>query len=561
MSKKKYTKKSLIGFLIFAFLVIPFSVSAILLRQDLRQHAAAPNTSVNFTVPTTTLPSYAFSSTISTYGIGGNIVGNATQRNNLKSLGLGLYRIPLQWNGGNIVSAAGGGPKEISGDIWVTNIKALGGIPMIVLGGSADNNFTPTDGANMVRHFTGNNKVTYWVIGNEPGNGGMSIETYCTLFNQTVDAMKAVDPTIKVAGPAWAFYDANTLQKFLQCAGNKVDIIDYHHYGMGGDALDNATALSQTQQWEDEVRPVRQQITAAVPARANQIEIHVGEYNWSWRTADGYAGWNGDDRFYQSVATVWGASVAGHIAKAGGRGFQYADQNGALGITFEKTEDATHFGKAVADPMPIYHGLRMFSGGDLFRKFGAQFVEATTTLPQVEIFASTNDKNIVLINKNPTTPQTASIQLTGFTSGTVEIWQTNNDAPFAAPTKKDPITIGATFDYILPPYSVTTMILSAGGTAIVPTTAQPLTPTLYCLGSCPTAPVIEPTAVKQLLSQEPTTVIPSQVPPTELPTIVSAITPSPVSSPGESGNKQSLLQQLLELILRFFMALANLFRY
>lgn len=436
--------------------------------------AAPVNSAVDFTKTIQATAGKPFSGTISTYGQQ-TINNSAAQRDNLSSLSLGMYRIPLQWNGGNIVSSAGGHPAG-SGDAWVSNIKALGGEPMVVIGGAEDNNFTPSDAANLVRHFSGANKVTYWVIGNEPGNGGMSIETYCNLFNTSVDAMKAVDPSIKVAGPAWAYFDANTIRTFLNCAGNKVDIIDFHHYAMGEKYLSEADALKQTVNWENEVKQTKDLINQIVPARAAQIEVQVGEYNWSWRAEDGYAGWNGDDRFFQAVNTVWGASVAGHIAKAGGRGHQYADLNGPLGITFEKQNEADHYGRKLTDPMPIYHGLRMFSGGNLFRGFGNSMVEATTSLADVEIYASTNGKNIVMINKSPTEVRTADIKLTGFSGGTADVWQTNKNAPFDAPQRKAVQTVADVIEQTLPAYSVTTFVLNEGAVVTQPAPAPTPTP-------------------------------------------------------------------------------------
>jgi hypothetical protein len=421
---------------------------------------ATANTFVDFSTPLS--PSLApspFSSSISTYGQnGGSIVASATQRANLSSLGLGLYRVPLQWNGSNIISGAAYGPTNVSGDQWINAIKSLGAQPMIVVAGSSNNNFTPDDAAALVQHFNPANNVAYWVIGNEPDNDHLSMSAYCTLFNATVDKMKAVDPTIKVAGPAWSHYDQNDLQAFLNCAGSKVDVIDYHHYAMGGSYLDNATALAQTVNWENEITQIRQMINATVPARAAAIEIQVGEYNWSWRTGDGYPGWNGDDRFYQGVVTVWSASVAGHIMRAGGRGHQYADQNGALGLTFEKQSDATYYGQQVDAPMPIYHGLRMFSGGDLFRPFGSIAVSASTTLANVEVFASSNGQNVVMINKDPSATQTAVLQTTGSTASTVDVWQTDNNAPFQAPQLKASLAVSGGVSYALPPYSVTTFV-------------------------------------------------------------------------------------------------------
>jgi hypothetical protein len=477
-----------------SLLMLPVVAGAVILGYIIAgSYAATANVTVNFGAPVTAVDPNAFSGTISTYGQdGGNIVVNAKQRTALGALGSGLYRLPLRWNGGNIISSAGGGPTNISGDAWVSAVKSFGGVPQIVLGGSTDNNFTPQDGANMVSHFSGANRVAYWVIGNEPGNGGMSIGTYCTLFNQTAAAMKAVDPTIKVAGPAWAYYDAATLQSFLNCAGSTVDIIDYHHYAMGGSYLSSATALSQTGDWENEVTAVRAMINATVPGRASQIGIQVGELNWAWQTADGYPGaYQGDDRFYQAVNTVWSASVLGHIIKAGGIAHQYADQNGALGITFEKSADASHFGRAIDDPMPMYYGWQMFSGGP-FRRFGSTLVQASTTLSNTEVFASTASDNIVLINKDPSASKTAIIQTSGVTAGTAEVWQTAQAAPFNAPGHVASATIsGSQVQVTLPPYSVTTLVVTPGSATPAPTAAP--TPTPSTPPHATATPTITPT--------------------------------------------------------------------
>lgn len=426
--------------------------------------AGTGNVQVNFGQQIATLAQKPFSGTISTYGSdGGSIIRSSKQRTQLGNLALGFYRIPLQWNGGNIISSAGGGPRDISGDAWINAITGYGATPMIVIGGSEDNNFTPSDAANMVQHFNGTNgpKVSHWVIGNEPGNGGMSIATYCSLFNSTVDAMKAVDSSIKVAGPAWAFFDSSNIRSFLQCAGNKVDIIDYHHYGMGTTYLSNEDALSQTAVYKSEVEQTRALIQQYVPTRVNQIEIQVGEFNWSWRTGNGYQGYGGDDRFYQPVATVWTASVAGNIMVAGARAHQYSDQNGALGLTFEKNADASHFGRTLNDPMPGYWGLQMFTGGNLFRGFGTSVVQTSTTLADVEVYASNNPKNIVLINKSPTATRAAVVGIAGVAATSATVWQTNKDVPFNPPTNTGTnVVANNTISVSLPPYSVTTLILN-----------------------------------------------------------------------------------------------------
>ena len=268
---------------------------------------------------------------------------------------------------------------------------------------------------------------------------------------------------------------------------------------MGGNSVDTATALSTTGNWGDEVSQAYQLIRQYAPNRG--IGVQVGEYNWSWTTGDGYAGYQGDDRFYTAVNTVWGASVAGHIAAAGGRGDEYADLNGALGLTFEQQDAAAHYGRALNSPMPIYYGLEMFTGGSLFRGFGSSMVESSTQLNNVEIFAAGNG-NIVMINKDPAVTQTASIGLAGFSGGTADVWQTNASAPFSAPAHMATLNVANSLSYTLPPYSVTTFVLNGGVSAGGPATSTPTAPATTATtpgtvtatpGSTPTSPASTPT--------------------------------------------------------------------
>lgn len=450
-------------------------------------HAASANVSVNFNNPVTTVDPSAFSSTISTYG-GQNITTSSKQETNLKNLSLGIYRVPIQWNNGNPISSAGGGPTGISAAQWIRAIKNTGAQPEIVIGGTSDDSFASSDAANLVNYFNNPksanyNPVKYWLIGNEPDNHGMSLtanNNYCNLYNSSVSQMRSIlqqdglaPSSILIGGPTIEQWSPAELQAFINCASD-FDIIDYHQYAMGGNLLSNAAALTQADSYGSELTQLRSMLVQKFGAsKGNSIQMSVGEYNWSWQFGDGYQGsdaWDGggnDVRFFEPVATVWTAAVAGNIAAAGGRGDQYSDQNGALGITFDDSEAniLTHYGTSVSDPMPGYWGLAMFTGANLFRHFGTNLVQSSTTLANTEVFASNNSDNVVLVNKDPNATQAAILQLTGVNSGTADVWQTSNLRPFAAPARVATATISSgSMQVSLPPYSVTTLVINASST-------------------------------------------------------------------------------------------------
>lgn len=423
--------------------------------------------SADFTTKTKSLIPYPVSGCISTYG--NSIAKSQAQRDALGKLKLGLYRIPLQWNNGNPVSSAGGGPHDISADLFVNAVIAFGSEPMIVLGGTSDNNFTPTDAANMVTHYKG--KVHYYVLGNEPNNGGMSIETYCTLFNKCADAMRAVDSSIHIGGPTWSYYDSGKMQTFINTCGTKADIVDFHHYAMGSPpAKSDADTLGATGDWGNEVAAVYKML-----AGKTGKEVQVGEFNWAWQYNDGVSG--GDKRFFTAMCTAWAASVVGHILTAGGRALQYSDQNGPLGLTAEPggTNPDNRPGNT---PLPIYHGLGAFTGESLFPGVpftGGTLYSATSDDSNVEAYA-VSPGNIVVINKSSSTK---NVTLSTKGALVAQVWQTDPSNPYNAPTSK-----GASSTLTLPGYAVATVLCTATVTPTptptpvpVPTPAPTPTPT------------------------------------------------------------------------------------
>src|SRR6185312_7007231 len=97
----------------------------------------------------------------------------------------------------------------------------------------------------------------YWEVGNELNPLGaeigshirdgspqgwrwISADDYAVIFRAYAKAMKAVDATIKLAGPVGYLRGpsdgsggGNMLQRFIQQAGDIVDVLDVHFYDSG----------------------------------------------------------------------------------------------------------------------------------------------------------------------------------------------------------------------------------------------------------------------------------------------------------------------------------------
>ncbi|MCO6006602.1 hypothetical protein NE236_16575 [Actinoallomurus purpureus] len=420
------------------------TVATALLSGTAPADAATATITVAFGTTVRTVPPETFGIDISGYGYGNYITNDAAQRAMLGGGRYGLARMQLVYSvpgdtTSKIVAGGDGADRGPTGDEWVSSIKNLGAAPVVIAPLDA------VDAAGLVRHFntgTAPNTVTRWILGNEPDGAKMEAADYSAKFNAVYDAMKAVDPTIKIGGPATAYPNWDFLQTFLTGSGSRADFVDFHKYGMGGDTfLCDDQLLANTVGWENDITRLRGMIQTTVPSRASSIGIEVGEMNsdWSVHTAPSSCGNTGTEPLqYRNAAVWWAASAFGHVVNAGGTGMAYADKNGALGLLYDQVNaDRPSYaqnGAGLDERMPIYSGLGFFTGqqGTSLRHFGTSLVSSSTTLPDVEAYASANPKVIVIVNKGTTNRQA----VIGVDSGTTAtaFQKDGNTVSYATPT-------------------------------------------------------------------------------------------------------------------------------
>jgi hypothetical protein len=440
----------LIGILLKIFITQNF--------QEIKQHSIGlGNIIIDYSSPIRKIDPIAIGMDVSGYGYPNVFANDQLEQQKLKTLGIKYMRMDLKYSTpgdptSKIVCSANGCDTQWTGDQWVQAIKAIGAQPLIIVPYSA------VDAANMVKYFNKdtNNYVQYWIVGNEPDGAGMSAATYSTNFNQDYDAMKAIDPTIIIGGGTTAGYNAPFLQAFLRQSGSRVDFVDFHGYAQEGNVPGDYTTLFQIAAgYANNIHNLRSLIQQIIPARASQIGIEVGEWELNW---------GGTAQNNTNFHAVWAASVLGHILSSGGWSLFYADKGNAIyGSQHTLTDPYGHVVKInVDDTNPSYHGIGMYTGEELFRGFGNTIVSASTTLPNVEVFASDNPKNIVVINKDQSATQTATFSLNRVASGTIDVWRKDESVLFPNPPIKlatIPLENG-TFTYQLTPFSVTAFVLN-----------------------------------------------------------------------------------------------------
>ena len=231
------------------------------------------------------------------------------------------------------------------------------------------------------------------MIGNEPDVANQeTATTYSEHFNTLYDAMKHVDPSILIGGPATLGFDQPFIQTFLDNSASRVDFVDFHFYPGRETA---AQLLAELPQMSTDLATLRNMINHAAPGRASNIGIHVGEWNFSADpvTLGQFA--------YSGFASVLDADLLGRILAGGADSLAWGSKNGPMSLVYGDGTGAPA-GYTSDTPMPLYEAIGMFTGAGRFPHFGTTMVAATSVLPDVDAFASSSPDEIVLVNKGPT---------------------------------------------------------------------------------------------------------------------------------------------------------------
>lgn len=209
----------------------------------------------------------------------------------------------------------------------------------------------PEDAADAVRWARAKKiAVRYWEIGNEPdlfavtrGDRSWTAERYCQVFRAQAAAIKAVDPSARLAGPAVSGGTPGRdqfLEAFVKGCGDVVDVLTWHVYPSDGGMQDDlafATAREADDDvdgylalWKDPARNPK--------GHARQIELGVTEYALSWQS-------NRMHHLADLPAAMWamevalrldarGVASAHYFALQGTGGHGLLDQGGARRPTY-----------------------------------------------------------------------------------------------------------------------------------------------------------------------------------------------------------------------------------
>ncbi|MCS7475641.1 cellulose binding domain-containing protein [Umezawaea endophytica] len=371
-------------------------------------------------------------------------------------------------------------------DHFMAGVRRAGAKPIVTANYGTG---TPQEAADWVRYANVEKRygVRYWEIGNELyGNGhyGSAWEAddhpektpaeYATIVKQYAEAMKAVDPTIKVGAVLttpgdWpdgivAAGDAGTWNEVvLSIAGPVVDFGIVHWYPTGSTGPES---LSKTNRIADFVRMTREQATRYAH---KDLPIALTEVNTSYGmntqpgalfAADAFA-----TLLENGVFTVdwWNvhngptsfSTIAGQPDYAD---FGLLSSAGCLA-------DGTICQPALNTPFAPYHALAMTSR---FAGPGDQLVQAAASDPLVKVHASRKRDGglaVLLVNQDPDAAKPVTLDYTGYTpAASARVLSYTNGATGIT------TTTGGSATVTLPPYSLTTLTLRPKASTAAPST-------------------------------------------------------------------------------------------
>jgi len=132
--------------------------------------------------------------------------------------------------------------------------------------------------------------VQYWEIGNElegcwelghflPDGSEITGEIYAHRFVAFARAMKAVDPDIRVGGPAAANDRGGFMEDLLRLAGDQVDFVSFHTYPVEKHLDSEQQIFTQAFSLAQAMQRFRGWIAKYQPERKDEMEIAITEWN------------------------------------------------------------------------------------------------------------------------------------------------------------------------------------------------------------------------------------------------------------------------------------------
>jgi xylan 1,4-beta-xylosidase len=237
--------------------------------------------------------------------------------------------------------------------------------------------------AELLSHFKKEGiPVEYWEIYNEAYFRGVQPDrSLWKMYNLTAEALKKIDPNIKIGGYAPCYPTVGGLADFFSHCNKNVDFISWHKYPTGSTTTSDEYLMKSTATFGDDARKIRAALKKIAPNR--NIELALTEYNmnFDWKPHD--------PRQANHKGACWLASVLNHLIKA----------DTDIAQTWHSRGGGT-FGLVDRDAREIRPAAKVLYLGNNYIK--GDYVSSESSHPDIEVLGFINPKQfgILVINKS-----------------------------------------------------------------------------------------------------------------------------------------------------------------
>jgi len=369
----------------------------------------------------------------------------------------------LKYPGGNdadsyVWNSPANNSTEMDTEEYLALCREVNAVPFITV----NFNQPPELAAAWVRYCNSGDRlhVPYWEIGDEQwgwwAKGHSTPEAYADKFITFVRAMKAVDPTIKVATNVFlGIHPEQWTERVLAAAGEYVDMLTVTFFPQQWGNENDDSLLASSEQYLKQFLRLRADVERAVgKAKADRIVyVNVG-YN-SVNHSPG-------PQTLQVVNALWVADMLGVMAGSKTDIACYW----ALHNAFPPRKGDYGYLSSEGHNQPSY---TYYVFPLLRTMFGDTLVMSSSNDPRLRVYASRTAKrlSVLLINTKATHSREALVKVAGFTaSGTVRavlLDSTHRNVPLPD------IQIGqAGLKTIVPPYAILAMEVIAQDSVVPP---------------------------------------------------------------------------------------------
>ena len=313
--------------------------------------------------------------------------------------------------------------------------------------------------------------VKYWEVGDEQwgswAKGHSTPEDYAKKYITFVKAMKAVDPTIKVAtnvalggwSPSLGSKSEGWTARVMKAAGDYVDMLTITFYPQQWGKENDDTLLASVATYRELFLRLRQEIERVSGKEKALLYINVG-YN--------SVNHSGGPQTLQVVNALWVADMIGTMAEIGtdlgvywAVHNYYPPRNGDFGFLSSEGSNTPRYN---------YFVFPMFA-----EHFGKEVVASTSSASSIAVHAGKNGKalSIFLINRNKHDAQEVNVSLKKFVpQSRAHVWILDENRRY----ERMPELLGASekFSYIVPPYSLIVIECIAQDSIVPPVNLAPL---------------------------------------------------------------------------------------